>query len=169
MIMPTGKQYLTANQKALDDSFFPPVIELMGRKYLREPKRYGDNPHQACCLYVPVEADFLVVGGAKELKTGKSGLSMTNTRDLDRAYRILKYFPDENACAAMKHLNPSGLAKNCKRKPRSMAECFNDAWNGDPIAGYGSALGFPKPVDKETAKLIQDGNHYVEVVAAAGF
>ncbi len=167
--MPTGNQYLTANERAGDDSLFDPTIEIMGKMYFKVPKRYGDNPHQACCLYVPVDVDFQTVGSATEEKSGKQGLSMTNTRDIDRACRILKYMREVPACAVMKHLNPAGVARYTKHNPRRVAECFRDAWDGDPVAAFGSAVVFTKPVDKETAGLIQDGSHYVEVVAAPDF
>lgn len=183
-----SKIYGTANERAEDDSIFPQYISSNGVVFRREPKRYGDNPHQAACLYVPREdtdrgyppvmlgsvihkskLKHLVVGGAKELKTGKQGLSVTNTRDMDRALRILKYFRDEEACAVMKHLNPAGLAVNTDYKSRELVGCFVDAWDGDPRAAFGSVVVFTQPVDKDTAGAIQDGKHYVEVVAAPGY
>ncbi|NIO21272.1 MAG: IMP cyclohydrolase, partial [Candidatus Aenigmarchaeota archaeon] len=88
--------------------------------------------------------------GAKELKTGKEGLSVTNTRDMDRALRILKYFRDEEACAVMKHLNPAGFAVSTRYGPREIEKCFNDAWKGDPRAAFGSVVVFTKPVNKTT-------------------
>lgn len=187
-----SQMYGTANERGLDDSIFPPAIQSAGIFFKREPKRYGDNPHQACCLYVPTDDVIedgvavplgraiygdkpikLVVGGAKEVKTGKGGLSMTNTRDIDGALKILKYFREADACAAMKHINPSGLsvagAVNTEYIPRTLNECFTDAWNGDPRAAFGSAVVFTQPVDKPTAEAIQDREHYVEVVAAPGY
>ncbi len=181
-----SKIYGTANERASDDSIFPPYINSDGVVFKRYPKRYGDNPHQAACLYVPTDETIdkekwavslgsvihesklkhLVVGGANEVKTGKEGLSVTNTRDMDRALRILKYFRDEEACAVMKHLNPAGLAVSTRYSPRKIEKCFNDAWKGDPRAAFGSVVVFTKPVNKTTAEIIQDGDHYVEVVAA---
>ena len=46
--------------------------------------RYGENPHQPAAFYVP-DADNLSIGDLKLLKTGKSGLSMTNVEDVNNS------------------------------------------------------------------------------------
>jgi len=92
---------------------FPPELRvtLGGEEIVYEKSlslRYGENPHQPAALYRPRKGR-LTVGGLRELKGGKGGLSRTNVEDVNNALSTLKYF-DDPACAVMKHLNPSGVA-----------------------------------------------------------
>ncbi len=126
--------------------------------------RYGENPHQPAALYRP-KRGRLTVGGLRELKTGKGGLSQTNVEDVNQALSILKYF-DEPACAVMKHLNPSGVA--AARDPdESLREVYVRARDCDSLAAFGSVVGFNSPVDGETAEEVL--STFVEGVVAPAF
>ncbi|MBU0899044.1 MAG: IMP cyclohydrolase [Nanoarchaeota archaeon] len=162
------RMYSTVNDRVNDTDLFPETIERDGITFRKKPSRYGDNPHQAAATYTR-DGDNLITSDYKELKTGKSGLSVTNLRDIDRAYRMLAHFRDVPACAVMKHLNPAGLARSTKYNQRNLRECFIDAWEGDSIAAFGSVDAFTEAVDKDTANEIQNGTRYVEVVAAPDF
>jgi len=126
--------------------------------------RYGENPHQPAAFYSP-KAEKLTIGGLKELKTGKGGLSQTNVEDVNNALNILKYF-DEPASAVMKHLNPSGVAAS-----RDTNDCLKDIYvrarDCDSLAAFGSVVGFNRPVDGETAEEVLSS--FVEVVVAPSF
>lgn len=125
--------------------------------------RYGENPHQPAAFYSPTEGP-LSVGDVKLLKTGKSGLSMTNVEDTNNSMRIVSYF-NQPACAVMKHVNPSGAAAQNKDEP--LVEVYKKARDCDALAAYGSVAGFNRMVDVATAEEIM--NSYVEAVVAPGY
>jgi phosphoribosylaminoimidazolecarboxamide formyltransferase/IMP cyclohydrolase len=125
--------------------------------------RYGTNPHQRAVLYRIVGGDQ-PSRGLTELQVGK-GLSQTNIEDIDHAFSILRYF-DEPSCAVMKHLNPSGVAV-ARRREESLRGIYARARDCDPLAAYGSVVGFNRPVDADTAEEIV--STFVEVVAAPAY
>jgi len=126
--------------------------------------RYGENPHQPAALYRPVSGR-LTVGGLRELKTGKGGLSQTNVMDVNHALSIIKYF-DDPACAVMKHLNPSGVAAS-RDLGESLKEIYMRARDCDSLAAFGSVVGFNVEVDGETAEEML--STFVEAVVAPSF
>ncbi|MGD2141880.1 MAG: IMP cyclohydrolase [Candidatus Bathyarchaeota archaeon] len=126
--------------------------------------RYGENPHQPAALYAPEEGP-LTIGGMEILKTGKGGLSMTNVEDINNSLRIVGYF-EESACAVMKHINPSGVAKR-NTPEEALKEIYVKARDCDAQAAFGSVVGFNTEVDTETAKEIM--STYVEAVVAPGY
>ena len=126
--------------------------------------RYGENPHQPAVLYRPKKGG-LTIGGLRELKRGKGGLSQTNVEDVNNALSILKYF-DGPACAVMKHLNPSGVAAS--RGPGdSLRDIYTRARDCDSLAAFGSVVGFNEPLDEETAEELL--TTFIEVVVAPSF
>jgi AICAR transformylase/IMP cyclohydrolase PurH len=162
--MSMRKKYRTALEEQ-----FPEEIRIIigGSERLYRKKmslRYGENPHQPAAFYSPAEGP-LTVGALKLLKTGKSGLSMTNVEDVNNAMRIVSYFR-EPACAVMKHVNPSGAA--VRNKPgEPLREVYGKARDCDALAAYGSVVGFNTVVDSGTAEEIMSS--YVEAVVAPGF
>ena len=135
--------------------------ELIYEKHLS--LRYGENPHQPAAFYKPLEGS-LTIGDLKILKSGKSGLSMTNVEDTNNSLRIVSYF-NEPACAVMKHVNPSGVA--AKNGNESLVEIYRKARDCDSLAAFGSVVGFNCEVDVETAEEIM--NSYVEAVVAPSY
>jgi phosphoribosylaminoimidazolecarboxamide formyltransferase/IMP cyclohydrolase len=142
--MSMRKKYRTALEEQ-----FPEEIRIIigGSERLYRKKmslRYGENPHQPAAFYSPAEG-HLTVGALRLLKTGKSGLSMTNVEDVNNAMRIVSYFR-EPACAVMKHVNPSGAA--VRNKPgEPLREVYGKARDCDALAAYGSVVGFNTVVD----------------------
>jgi AICAR transformylase/IMP cyclohydrolase PurH len=126
--------------------------------------RYGENPHQPAAFYVPNIED-LSIGEMKLLKTGKSGLSMTNVEDINNSMRIVSYF-DEQACAVMKHVNPSGVAISNSSTDK-LREVYIKARDCDSLAAYGSVVGFNRPVDVDTARELMSS--YVEGIVAPSY
>ncbi len=126
--------------------------------------RYGENPHQPAAFYSP-DTENLTLGNMKLLKTGKSGLSMTNVEDVNNSLRIVGYFK-EPACAVMKHVNPSGVA--VRNKPgESLRDVYVKARDCDSLAAFGSVVGFNTTVDVSTAEELMAS--YVEGIVATGY
>lgn len=162
--MSMRKKYRTA----LEEQFPEEIRIIIGSSERRYRKkmglRYGENPHQPAAFYSPAEGP-LTVGDLKLLKTGKSGLSMTNVQDMDNAMRIVGYFR-EPACAVMKHVNPSGAAT--RNKPgEPLRDVYRKARDCDAQAAFGSVAGFNAVVDPGTAEEIMSS--YVEAVVAPGY
>lgn len=154
------KRYSTALEEDFPESIKITVgdYETIYRKHMS--LRYGENPHQPAAFYSPTEGS-LTVGDVKLLKTGKSGLSMTNVEDTNNSMRIVSYFK-QPTCAVMKHVNPSGAAAQNKDEP--LVEVYKKARDCDSLAAFGSVVGFNCEVDVATAEEIM--NSYVEAVVA---
>jgi phosphoribosylaminoimidazolecarboxamide formyltransferase/IMP cyclohydrolase len=157
------KKYSTALEED-----FPETIKITIGDYETTYKkhmslRYGENPHQPAAFYKPTDGP-LTVGDIKLLKTGKSGLSMTNVEDANNSMRIVSYF-DQPACAVMKHVNPSGAAAQNLNEP--LVEVYKKARDCDSLAAFGSVAGFNCEVDVVTAEEIM--NSYVEAVVAPSY
>jgi len=157
------KKYSTALEEDFPDSIKITIgdHETVYRKHMS--LRYGENPHQPAAFYSPTDGP-LTVGDIKLLKSGKSGLSMTNVEDANNSMRIVSYF-DQPACAVMKHVNPSGAAAQNKGEP--LIEVYRKARDCDALAAFGSVAGFNCEVDKETAQELM--NSYVEGVVAPSY
>jgi phosphoribosylaminoimidazolecarboxamide formyltransferase/IMP cyclohydrolase len=125
--------------------------------------RYGTNPHQTAAYYRPVEENG-VIGGMKILKNGKSGLSQTNLEDISYALNIVKFF-DRNACAVMKHVNPSGAAVAVDGD--SLKTVYLKARDADARAAFGSVIAFNEEVDADTAREIM--STFCECVVAPSY
>jgi AICAR transformylase/IMP cyclohydrolase PurH len=162
--MSMRKKYRTALEEQFPEEI---KITIGGSERLyrkRMSLRYGENPHQPAAFYSPAEGP-LTVGDMRLLKTGKSGLSMTNVQDVDNSMRIVGYF-GEPACAVMKHVNPSGAAvRTAPGEP--LREVYKKARDCDALAAYGSVVGFNAPVDEATAEEIMAS--YVEAVVAPAY
>jgi phosphoribosylaminoimidazolecarboxamide formyltransferase/IMP cyclohydrolase len=139
----------------------------------RNGLRYGDNPDQMAALYRLVNGNLSLAGietiqpgrylmsDAQLLQSGKHP-GKTNLTDVDAALNILRYFPDSNACAVIKHNNPSGVALGA-----SAEEAYHRAYMADRVAAFGGAVVLNQPMDAKTAQAIAAS--YCEVVAAPDF
>ena len=123
------------------------------------PLRYGENPHQRGRLHVEAGGRGVAAGA---LLQGKP-LSYTNLLDLDTAYRAA-HGEGEHRCCVVKHANPCGLAEAAEQ-----AEAFTRALSGDPVAAFGSALGFNRPLAGAGARAILESGLFVECIAAPGY
>jgi AICAR transformylase/IMP cyclohydrolase PurH len=163
--MSKPKSMRKAYSTALGEDYPDEIIIRLGDQEIIYTKkmslRYGENPHQPAAFYIP-DTSNLSIGDMKLLKTGKSGLSMTNVEDVNNSMRIVSYF-DEPACSVMKHVNPSGVAVS-NRLNNSQRDVYVKARDCDSLAAYGSVVGFNTAVDEETAKEIM--TTYVECVVA---
>lgn len=122
--------------------------------------RYGENPHQSAHLYLDEPAG---PGAAGCQQLGGKPLSYNNYLDLDASYRAV-YDLSAPACAIVKHTNPCGLAEAA-----TQAQAFARALAADPLSAFGSVIGFNRPLDEETARLILESKLFVECIIAPAF
>ena len=138
--------------------------------------RYGENPGQEAALYELIsgnlklgECQFLepekgltsAITEEQLIQSGKHP-GKTNLTDIDNALNILKYLSSGPAVVIVKHNNPCGVAYGS-----SIADAYQRANMADRIAAFGGCAVFNRPIDKETAQLINE--NYLEVVAAPDF
>lgn len=152
--------YLSKNAGNFDDE-----VIMNGRRYVKvDDLRYGTNPHQCAAYYKPVDVPC-VIGDMKVLKDGKSGLSQTNLEDISYALNIVKFF-SVNACAVMKHVNPSGAAVAASDS-ETLLETYRKARDADSRAAFGSVIAFNTQVDIPTAQEIM--STFCECVVAPSY
>jgi phosphoribosylaminoimidazolecarboxamide formyltransferase/IMP cyclohydrolase len=114
---------------------------------LRQPLRYGENPHQAAAFYATAEARP-GVATARHLQ-GKE-LSYNNIADTDAAYELVAEFaPATPAVAIVKHANPSGVATGA-----SLAEAYRLALRCDPVSAFGGIVALNGTLDAAAAEEI---------------
>jgi len=138
--------------------------------------RYGENPGQEAALYELVNGN-LTLGECRFIEAGKGLVSSVteadliqsgkhpgkiNLTDIDNALNILKYLSLKPAVVIVKHNNPCGVAYGS-----SISNAYDKANMADRIAAFGGCALFNRPVDTETAQLINA--NYLEVVAAPEF
>ena len=118
--------------------------------------RYGENPHQRGVLYTnPFEE--LGVARAQVLQ-GKE-MSFNNYLDADSAVRIVLEFPNDPACAIVKHNNPCGVSLG-----KDLKDAFLKAKETDPESAFGGIVAFNDKVNGELAKELT--SMFLEVVIA---
>ena len=118
--------------------------------------RYGENPHQRGALYVDPSAPQAALARANVLQ-GKE-LSYNNYLDADAALFGARTI-GPGGLTIIKHRIPSGAAV----APR-MAEAFANAWESDPVAGYGGVVAYAGVLDAEAAASLT--SKFLEVVVA---
>jgi phosphoribosylaminoimidazolecarboxamide formyltransferase/IMP cyclohydrolase len=125
---------------------------------LRQPLRYGENPHQEAAFYVTGEKRFGVA--TAEQVQGKE-LSYNNINDTDAAYEMVAEFDPAGsaACAIIKHANPCGVALG-----ETLGEAYRKALACDPVSAYGGILAFNRKLDGPTAEEI--AKLFTEVIIA---
>ncbi|MBL8536855.1 MAG: bifunctional phosphoribosylaminoimidazolecarboxamide formyltransferase/IMP cyclohydrolase [Hyphomonadaceae bacterium] len=139
----------------LDDA--APVYFALGGR-LKQPLRYGENPHQTAGFYVTGEKRF-GVATATQLQ-GKE-LSYNNLNDTDAAFELIAEFdPKESpAVAIIKHANPCGVALG-----GSLVEAYKRALECDPVSAFGGIVALNQRLDKAAAEAIAE--IFTEVVIA---
>jgi phosphoribosylaminoimidazolecarboxamide formyltransferase/IMP cyclohydrolase len=132
-----------------------PTVRAFGYRKVQD-LRYGENPHQAAAFYKEVRQDEPCATTAQQLH-GKE-LSYNNYLDLDAAVELVKEFSAPTAIV-IKHTNPCGAAS-----ADTLAEAYVRARATDPVSAFGSIVSLNRPVDKDTAELINET--FVECVVA---
>ena len=128
---------------------------------LRQPLRYGENPHQRAAFYATGGPGGLWGLGAAEQVAGKE-LSYNNLLDADAALALAAEHGERPFATIVKHTNPCGAAFGT-----TLEEAYAGALEGDPVSAYGGVVGLSRPLDAATAKRI--AAVFTEVVVAPGF
>lgn len=138
---------------------FAPTLVLSGRK--AQDLRYGENPHQQAAFYVEGGAGEPSISTASQL-SGKE-LSFNNIIDLNAALELVKEFT-QPAVSVIKHTNPCGAACGT-----DLAEVFEKAYAGDPVAAFGCVVGVNRVVTRQLAEHMVSGEKFLEAVIAEDF
>jgi phosphoribosylaminoimidazolecarboxamide formyltransferase/IMP cyclohydrolase len=128
---------------------------------LRQPLRYGENPHQRAAFYVGGEQRFGVA--TAEQVQGRE-LSYINILDADAAFELVAEFTaaKKPACAIIKHANPCGVAIGS-----SFKDAYLRALKCDPVSRFGGIIALNGTLDGETAEEIAKIVTDVIIVPAA--
>ena len=126
---------------------------------LKQPLRYGENPHQKAAFYSkPLGSDFSIAY-AEQLH-GKE-LSYNNIQDANAAIQIVKEF-EAPAAVAVKHMNPCGVGT-----ADTIAAAFNKAYEADPVSIFGGIIALNREVDAQTAEQLS--GIFLEIIIAPSF
>jgi phosphoribosylaminoimidazolecarboxamide formyltransferase/IMP cyclohydrolase len=104
------------------------------------PLRYGENPHQKAAFQGDLKAIFEQLHGKE--------ISYNNILDLDAAVKVIAEF-EAPTFAILKHNNTCGLASDS-----SLSKAYQKALASDPVSAFGGVLICNRPIDIETATLI---------------
>ncbi len=113
---------------------------------LRQPLKYGENPHQRAAFYVGGEKRF-GVATAEQIQ-GRE-LSYINLLDADAALELVAEFKDQPAIAIIKHANPCGVATG-----KTYLDAYLRALACDPDSRFGGIIALNGTLDGETAAKI---------------
>jgi phosphoribosylaminoimidazolecarboxamide formyltransferase / IMP cyclohydrolase len=123
---------------------------------LRQPLRYGENPHQKAAFYAD-SSPRKGVASAEQIQ-GKE-LSYINLLDADAAFEIAAEFTAAPAVSIIKHANPCGAAIGA-----TLREAYERALACDPISRFGGVIAVNRLLDEEAAELISA--MFTEVIIA---
>ncbi|MCL2387831.1 MAG: bifunctional phosphoribosylaminoimidazolecarboxamide formyltransferase/IMP cyclohydrolase [Defluviitaleaceae bacterium] len=151
----------TAAYDALIAAYFTkdPYPEKLTLTYeIKQPLRYGENPHQKSALYSdPIQGDTIIA--AKQLH-GKE-LSYNNIADADVTLSMVKEFVMP-AAVAVKHQNPCGVGIG-----ENIAEAYSRAYKADPVSIFGGIVALNREVDKPCAQQLNEV--FLEIIIAPSF
>ncbi len=137
---------------------------LVTRMHRHAQLRYGENPHQEGALYVDPASREASLARAEQLH-GKE-LSFNNLYDANGALELVKEIASDEAAAVavIKHANPCGFAV-----ADNVADAFEKAYNGDPLAAFGGIVAFNRTVTLAAAERIVEGQKFLEVIVAPDY
>jgi phosphoribosylaminoimidazolecarboxamide formyltransferase/IMP cyclohydrolase len=115
---------------------------------LKQPMRYGENPHQAAAFYVDGSDR---AGVATAIQHQGKALSYNNINDTDAAFELVSEFDPTAgpACAIIKHANPCGVARG-----GTLIEAYQNAFECDKTSAFGGIIALNQPLDGPTAEEI---------------
>lgn len=120
--------------------------------------RYGENPHQQAALYTHKDTCDGIANA--EVLHGKE-MSYNNYLDADAAWNLVTDFTD-NACAIIKHTNPSGASLH-----ENQEQAYRRALACDPVSAFGGIVAFNRTLDEPTARAVVE--IFTEVIIAPDF
>ena len=126
---------------------------------LKQPLRYGENPHQEAEFYAAGEAVPYSLAFARQLQ-GKE-LSYNNIQDANAALCIVRDF-EEPFCVALKHMNPCGAAVG-----ETLEAAWEAAYAADKVSIYGGIVAVNRPLTAAVAAGMKP--IFLEIVLAPDF
>ncbi len=123
---------------------FPRRISFSGT--LKQPLRYGENPHQSAALYSIDGSNRPGITTATQIQ-GKE-LSYNNINDTDAAFETVAEF-DEPAVAIIKHANPCGVAMG-----GTVLDAYKQALLCDSVSAFGGIIALNRTLTADVAKEI---------------
>ena len=132
---------------------FPPRLAFAGA--LKQPLRYGENPHQRAAFYTDGTAPPGIATAAQA--QGKE-LSYNNLNDTDAAFECVAEF-DRPAVVIVKHANPCGVAV-----ADDLAAAWDLALRCDPVSAFGGIVAANRTLGAAAAERITA--IFTEVVVA---
>ena len=126
---------------------------------LKQPLRYGENPHQSANFYAALNPVPFSLAFGKQLQ-GKE-LSYNNIQDANAALNVVRDF-EEPFCVALKHMNPCGAAVGAM-----IEEAWQAAYEADKVSIYGGIVAVNRPLTAEVALGMKP--IFLEIVIAPSF
>ena len=126
---------------------------------IKQPLRYGENPHQKADFFAAPTAEPYSLAFAEQLQ-GKE-LSYNNIQDANAALNIVRDF-EEPFCVALKHMNPCGAAVG-----KTIEEAWQAAYEADTVSIYGGIVAVNRPLTAEVAAGMKP--IFLEIVLAPDF
>ncbi len=126
---------------------------------IKQPLRYGENPHQSANFYAAPEKCPYSLAFATQIQ-GKE-LSYNNIQDANAALCAIRDFSGP-CCIALKHMNPCGAAV-----APSISQAWQAAYEADKVSIYGGIVAVNRELDAETARGMKP--IFLEIVIAPSF
>lgn len=123
--------------------------------------RYGENPHQAAEMTVPIGRGEGPLSGMGLVQINGKELSYNNMIDVIAAGKLAADL-DGTACAAIKHTNPCGVGLG-----GSAAAALERALLCDPESAFGGIFAFTTEVDADAVEIL--AARFCEVVLAPSY
>ncbi len=123
--------------------------------------RYGENPHQRAAFYLERDAPAGSLARAESLGTGAKELSFNNLVDASAALEAVRELVGPGA-VVIKHACPCGAAT-----ADSLSAAYRAARDADPVSAFGGIVALNRPVDADTARLLQET--FLECIVAPSF
>jgi phosphoribosylaminoimidazolecarboxamide formyltransferase/IMP cyclohydrolase len=132
---------------------FPRRLAMAG--VLKQPLRYGENPHQQAAFYTDGGAR---PGVASATQVQGKELSYNNLNDTDAAFECVAEF-ERPAIVIVKHANPCGVAEAA-----DLSGAWDLALRCDPVSAFGGIVAANRKLDAAAAERI--AAIFTEVVVA---
>ena len=126
---------------------------------LKQPLRYGENPHQDARFFAACKPESFSLAFARQIQ-GKE-MSYNNIQDANAALNIVRDFP-EPFCVALKHMNPCGAAVGA-----TIEEAWQAAYEADKVSIYGGIVAVNRELTAEVAAGMKP--IFLEIVIAPSF
>ncbi|MBO4447042.1 MAG: bifunctional phosphoribosylaminoimidazolecarboxamide formyltransferase/IMP cyclohydrolase [Bacteroidales bacterium] len=126
---------------------------------LKQPLRYGENPHQSANFYAGPKPEPFSLAFGRQLQ-GKE-LSYNNIQDANAALNVVRDF-EEPFCVALKHMNPCGAAVG-----GTIEDAWKAAYEADKVSIYGGIVAVNRPLTAEIALGMKP--IFLEIVIAPSF